>query len=47
MEGGDYIKITGMVIAFYINVLLKSFPQCESPFLKKNKFAAHQFIPRL
>lgn len=35
MEGGEYIKITGMVIAFYINVLFKSFPQCESPSLKR------------
>lgn len=34
-EGGEYIKITGTVIAFYINVLFKSFPQCESPSLKR------------
>lgn len=35
MRGGEYIKITGTVIAFYINVLFKSFPQCESPSLKR------------
>lgn len=46
-EGGEYIKITGAVIAFYINVLFKSFPQCESPSFKKDKFTAHQFILRL
>jgi hypothetical protein len=35
MEGEEYIKIIGTVIAFYINVLFKSFPQCESPSLKR------------
>lgn len=35
MEGENHIKITVMVIAFASNVLLRSFPQCESPFLKK------------
>lgn len=34
MEGVEYIQITGTVIAFYINVLFKSFPRCESPSLK-------------
>lgn len=31
---GGYVKITGTVIAFYINVLFKSSPQCASPSLK-------------
>lgn len=35
VEGEEYIKITGTVIAFYINALFKSFPQCESPSLKR------------
>lgn len=29
---GEYIKITGMVIAFYINVLLEVFPSVKVPF---------------
>lgn len=49
MEGGEYIKITGTVIAFYINDLFKSFPQCESPSSKRinswhtNLFCAYRW----